>query len=370
MVDILIYAIPHDYHVNAVAWGLNHLGIETEIWVPGDLPDMAGVSIFVGDGPPRVRLRHAGRTIDLSAVKVIWNRRLDRPQAPDDAALEDRHVIESQSFEHVENVRSILGWSVPTVNSLPEQAWANRKAVQLETARKLGADVPATLISNDFEEISEFWRTKGRVVVKPYRTISWRSGGDVYASFATRMPGPTEELRRSLELCPQIFQAEVDKVADVRVIAFGAHRFTLEASVDPASDVIDSRFSVNKRKAKFGTIDLPPDVAAFVPAYLEELGLHYGAFDFAVTAENEWLFLECNEGGQFLYLEKILPQLEVLDAFCRWLAELAGRSAAGAEAVLKLADFDRSGDPLRRAFWSTHKQQLGNRAFIEEDQTS
>jgi hypothetical protein len=146
-----------------------------------------------------------------------------------------------------------------------------------------------------------------------------------------------------------------------------AHRFTLESSTDDSDEIVDSRFSVNKRKASFSTIELPPAISAFVSAYLDSLGLRYGAFDFAVTARREWVFLECNEGGQFLYLEKILPALNLLDAFCRWLAELAGRSTTGADAVLKLADFDRSGDPLRRASWSTHKQQLGNRAFIEED---
>lgn len=369
MADILIYAIPRDYHVNAVAWGLAQLGLAAEIWVPGDLPDMAAVSMFLGNGPPRVTLRHAERLVDLGGVRLIWNRRLDRPRAPDHAAPEDRHVIESQCLDHIDNVRALLGWAVPTVNGLTEQAWANRKAVQLEKARRLGATVPATLISNDFDEIASFWRATPRVVVKPYRTVSWKSGGEVYASFATRMPQPTEELRLSLELCPQIFQEEVEKVADVRVIAFGHHRFALHVSPGDEEAMVDSRFSVNKRKGRFGDVDLPPFIASFIGDYLNDLGLHYGAFDFAVTPGGEWVFFECNESGQFLYLEQILPELDVLDAFCRWFAMLAGGPKRGDAPVLKLADFNASGDPLRFDSWSTHKDQLGHRGFIEEDPT-
>lgn len=364
MADVLIYSIPGDYHVNAVVWGLGKLQVETEIWVPGDLPDFAGVSILLATSePPTVTLRHAGRLIELTKVALIWNRRLDRPQAPGHSASEDHHVIESQTNEHVENVRSLLGWSIPTVNPIREQAWANRKAVQLETARRLGARVPATLISNDFEEIAAFWRTRRCAVAKPYRTVSWKSGGEVFASFATRMPEPTEDLRSSLELCPQIFQEAVDKVADVRLVAFGKHVFAVEVSA--IEGIVDSRFVVNKRKGQFRRITPPTVIRRFVDDYLNSLGLLYGAFDFAITPAGEWVFFECNESGQFLYLEALVPEMGVLDAFCRWFAGLAGkRSETGP--LLKLADFDRSGDPLRPNDWSSHKAQLGNRAFIVE----
>lgn len=36
---------------------------------------------------------------------------------------------------------------------------------------------------------------------------------------------------------------------------------------------------------------------------MRELGLVYGAFDFVITPDVEWIFLEVNPGGQFGFLE-------------------------------------------------------------------
>ncbi|MEU3567365.1 hypothetical protein AB0E96_02870 [Kitasatospora sp. NPDC036755] len=46
---------------------------------------------------------------------------------------------------------------------------------------------------------------------------------------------------------------------------------------------------------------VPEPVAQSVAAYLAELHLVYGAFDFAVTAAGEWYFLECNPNGQWAW---------------------------------------------------------------------
>ncbi|SCF90374.1 MULTISPECIES: hypothetical protein [unclassified Streptomyces] len=36
---------------------------------------------------------------------------------------------------------------------------------------------------------------------------------------------------------------------------------------------------------------------------LNRLGLPYGAFDFVVTPEDEWVFLEVNPSGQYGFIE-------------------------------------------------------------------
>jgi hypothetical protein len=36
---------------------------------------------------------------------------------------------------------------------------------------------------------------------------------------------------------------------------------------------------------------------------MAHFGLIYGAFDFVVTFDDQWTFLECNPGGQYGWLE-------------------------------------------------------------------
>jgi hypothetical protein len=38
--------------------------------------------------------------------------------------------------------------------------------------------------------------------------------------------------------------------------------------------------------------------------FLQCLGLNFGAFDFVVTPDNQWVMLECNPAGQWLWLQE------------------------------------------------------------------
>jgi len=50
-------------------------------------------------------------------------------------------------------------------------------------------------------------------------------------------------------------------------------------------------------------VDVPAPVVAGMAGYLEAFGLGFGAFDFVVTSDDEWIMLECNPAGQWLWLE-------------------------------------------------------------------
>ncbi len=49
---------------------------------------------------------------------------------------------------------------------------------------------------------------------------------------------------------------------------------------------------------------LPASVNALIFKIMARLGLVYGAFDFIVTPDGSYVFLEVNPGGQWLFLEE------------------------------------------------------------------
>lgn len=49
-------------------------------------------------------------------------------------------------------------------------------------------------------------------------------------------------------------------------------------------------------------MDIPPDVATGVRRLMAELGLYFGALDFAVTPGGRWVFFEVNPNGQWHWL--------------------------------------------------------------------
>jgi glutathione synthase/RimK-type ligase-like ATP-grasp enzyme len=54
---------------------------------------------------------------------------------------------------------------------------------------------------------------------------------------------------------------------------------------------------------KHEPFELPEKIRDFCRAYLSKMNLHFGCFDMIVTPENEYVFLECNPNGQWLWIE-------------------------------------------------------------------
>jgi hypothetical protein len=53
--------------------------------------------------------------------------------------------------------------------------------------------------------------------------------------------------------------------------------------------------------------------------------LNYGAIDLIVTPDNEYVFLENNPAGQFLFVEQLVPALTMSDSLARRLVREASQ---------------------------------------------
>ena len=58
---------------------------------------------------------------------------------------------------------------------------------------------------------------------------------------------------------------------------------------------------------------------------MASLGLKFGCFDFIVTPDGEYVFLEVNEAGQFLWIEGHCPELKMLSEFCHFILREGGQ---------------------------------------------
>ena len=65
---------------------------------------------------------------------------------------------------------------------------------------------------------------------------------------------------------------------------------------------------------------MPHRIARSVHDYLAFTGLAYAAFDFAEDEDGIWWFLECNQGGQFGFIELETGQ-PIADEVAVWLAQ-------------------------------------------------
>jgi hypothetical protein len=94
-----------------------------------------------------------------------------------------------------------------------------------------------------------------------------------------------------------LFQARLDKVADVRTTAIGDRVF----SVGIQSPHLDWRRDYDQ--VTYAVIDTPSHVVEACRRYLGRFGLLFGAFDFGIAQDGSWVWYECNTGGQWHWLE-------------------------------------------------------------------
>ncbi len=174
---------------------------------------------------------------------------------------------------------------------------AEYKPLQLAAAQQLGFAVPATLVSNSLDDIKEFIAAHGPVVYKALRWTPYRRDGVEYTTWTE--PVEAADLDASVEAAPHLFQARVDKVADVRVTVIGERVFCVR--IDSETGLLDWRSDYDQ--LTYTVVDPPPGVEQALRAFLDRFGLTFGAFDFAVAGDGTWQFLELNPNGQWGWLE-------------------------------------------------------------------
>ncbi len=314
---ILILTGPGDLHAFAVAEAIRAKGSEAIIWHTGDFPGRAKESVRIDHG--EVNLRVDG--LDLSLLNpefdTVWRRRPFHVVPEEILHPADRRFADAECTMFR---RSLFGELAPKafwVNPPEAAVRANRKLLQQRVALELGLQVPATLYTNDPQEIRDFLRAHGgQGVFKTFRPMAWRDGETAWQPYTSHL---TEEKLVSddlLSAVPGIYQSLVPKDFEVRVTVMA--RCVLSAKI-LSQQTQEGRLDWRKayEEVKMEPFTIPPSIATCCIELLKRLGIVFGCFDFIVTPQGSYVFLEVNEMGQFLFLEHYagLPLLEAFSEF-------------------------------------------------------
>jgi glutathione synthase/RimK-type ligase-like ATP-grasp enzyme len=187
-------------------------------------------------------------------------------------------------------------WLSPPGNA----AEAEYKPLQLRIAAESGLSVPRTLITNDPDAAKCFADDTGRLVYKPFYPVRGTVEGRTAAVY-TSIVDPQHLPHPDIATTAHLFQEWIPKVHEVRLIAVGQRIFAAEIHTDSERGHVDWRSDYESHT--YRVCDPPADVAAGVRRLLDRLGLPYGAFDFVVTPQGQWVFLEVNPSGQYGFIE-------------------------------------------------------------------
>lgn len=289
---ILVLTCLEDTSADMVISHLITRGAQVARFDPGiDFPARATISSVFGMEPPRGRLITDSRHVELERVRAVYYRR-PTPYPTGDGSQVERFVGREAKF----GLGGILAMLPCRYVSHP---WtllaAEHKPLQLAAAQRAGFAVPATLITNDAEDARAFASEHGPIVYKPLRGGPYTdAGGELRAIWTT--PVHAGELDDSISQTVHMFQAEVNKTADLRVTVVGELVFCVRLD----SGLLDWRTDYDR--IAYTVIDPPAGLPEKCFAFLDDLGLRFGAFDFALT-ESGPVFLECNPNGQWGWIE-------------------------------------------------------------------
>lgn len=202
---------------------------------------------------------------------------------------------------------------------------ASYKPFQLLLAAQLGWRIPQTIITSNPESAKSFWfKASGRVIAKPVGRgwVTNESNPDEVFFVMTNEIHETDlEYLSNLTLSPVTFQENIPKDCEIRVTVVGQQVFSV--SIDSQRS---ERSKVDWRRYDFANtpykeITIPEPIKLKCLQITRQLGLEYGAIDLIKTPTNDYVFLEINPVGQFLWLEH-LTGVPISEAIARLLAGL------------------------------------------------
>ncbi len=317
---ILVVIRKHDAHGTHMLELLRKRGEDVIALDYAIYPQQLNISFFSENGRERLLFRFSDKSVVSSTeVKSVLNRRQAEPLAPDDIKdqrIADYIVRESRNFlDALPQMLHCFWLSNPEAVRI-----ASRKPYQLMVARQLGFFTPPTVITNSPEELEQFLReVNSDVACKALWTpgITLESNGkETGIALYTRRLKPEEVLKAisNVKNCPMIFQVYVDKAFELRITVVGKKVFACAIHSQKSERTKEDWRRYDLENTPHEEYNLPGDIQQKCIQLVEHLGLAFGCIDMIITPSREYVFLEINPNGNWLWIEHLtgLPISETI----------------------------------------------------------
>ncbi len=330
---VLIVTNASDLHADIVELKLKNKGAKPFRINLDEFPRDFSVDIGFGADGLSGTLRHLASKDEISLVEVgaVWSRKA----AKFDFLSEDL-TAQEQAFAQAETEHLFFSllysldcfWMSHPL-AIRSSLW---KGEQLRRAVQMGFQVPRSIISNCPDAVRRFRQTLDSEIIFKAMSSPSLCAEDVAAvdrEFeglpTTRISDDHFEVIESVRQLPCLFQEYIPKKYELRVTVIGEKVFAakIHSQNDSRTETDYRNFSV---EIPYELTKLAVDVEARCVEFVRSYGLEFGALDLIVTPQDELVFLENNPGGQFLFVEQLVPELRMTDAIADLLLSQASAS--------------------------------------------
>ncbi|MFN0243307.1 MAG: MvdC/MvdD family ATP grasp protein [Planctomycetota bacterium] len=284
-------------------------------------PSTTRISFELDAHSTRIRFVSTGGEVDARDVRAVWSRRarIGERLSPD--------LTPSMRRACIGESRAVLHGCLAQLDALHVDREAavlraSHKPLQLRWAQETGFEVPRTLLTSDGAQARRFSREPMRTLVaKPLTHFRIDEDERARVVLTSRVERRDLDDDAALAVCPTMFQEEVAKALELRVIVIGDEVFA--AAVDShahAHTAVDWRAGARELADRWFAHELPLEVAARAIELVRRFELHYGAIDMILTPDGRYVFLELNPQGEFSWLEETGPRFPISRSIAALLA--------------------------------------------------
>lgn len=256
------------------------------------------------------------RQVRLSEIRSIWYRHPSHFELPDGMSGPERRHAAAEARCGLAGVLSSL--DVLWVN-YPARESDALKPRQLHVARRCGLRVPNSLVTNKPDGVREFAESIGGALAgKTLAAALLVESGRLQIAYTRRIePSELDDLA-GVDTTLHLFQPFLAKLFEARVTVVGEKVFG--AAIHANSDNAKVDFRADYDSLDYRHVEPPESTTIGMLAFMKTFGLSFGAFDFAVTPDQEWIMFECNPFGAYGWLEDALG-LPITSALADLLAK-------------------------------------------------
>ncbi len=228
-----------------------------------------------------------GRKLELQEIHSVFWRNFSGVDVP---ALKDSYQQRIAENDSMSALRSLMqACPARWVNSWQAYQFHKEKPLQLSKVKQIGVTIPATLITNDPEEVIQFTQYQGKLIFKPVY-------GGAHAQFVTESHLEQKRLSLALRISPITLQEYIPGT--------NIRSYVIDDSVYAAeirSQALDFREDV---QAELIALELPESIQQQCREIAKALMLEWTAIDWRKTPTGEYVFLEANPSPMFLHFEQ------------------------------------------------------------------
>jgi hypothetical protein len=245
----------------------------------------------------------SNEVFELDSVKSVFFRRIQSKFENSENNI-DAPYLNNERKHFLEGLFLSLS-QAKWINPMFATQIAERKILQLKLAKQFGLIIPKTIVTNNSIKANEFLKSNKYSIIKPVSNGLQVLTDKTYSIYTSDIDSTFFENfgKEIIFDTPVLLQEKIQNKFDIRVTIIGDTIFSVAINKLDKNEVDWRKPEIEK---EYSLIQLPKDLEKILIQYHKHLNLVYSAIDLIETFDNQFIFLEINPVGEWVWLENEL----------------------------------------------------------------